>query len=311
MGFYPPERDGKRISVNAQDENGKLLGLPGTYYLRYNKGGKQYPTRVGSFVEVPSAKLQLERHLSKVAVAEENDLPIPVLSGSGHSCQLALEGYLAARESKGESASGIGERRHDITLFLRFSGKAALEDITRQDLIGWRDHLLRTKAKNKDTFLTSRTVYNMMMTVSTWLKKNPILSVTRLLEQDDWPGYDEGDPLPYTEAEISKMLAIATPEESFIVRFGIGTGSRDGEAKHLEKSDIDFKRGIWFVRPKTVTTKGKRGMRTDKWSPKTKAGTRPIRTIRLRSLIGVARDFPPKFICLSSVNKAGFCQPIG
>jgi integrase len=116
----------------------------------------------------------------------------------------------------------------------------------------------------------------MMMTVCTWLKKNPLHSVSGLLEQDDWPDYEESDPLPYSEDDIAKMLAVATPEESFIVRFGIGTGSRDAEARFLEKSDIDFKRGTWWVHAKTVTVRGKRGMRTDKWSPKTTAGTRYI-----------------------------------
>ncbi|HWF38856.1 MAG TPA: hypothetical protein VG322_10080, partial [Candidatus Acidoferrales bacterium] len=101
---------GKRAYVSAQDDKGKLLQLPGTYCLRYNQHGKSQWQRVGSFIEVPSAKLALERHLARLTAALEHDLPLPTLSGrSGHSCQMALDAYLAARVSKGESSSGIGE----------------------------------------------------------------------------------------------------------------------------------------------------------------------------------------------------------
>ncbi len=117
----------------------------------------------------------------------------------------------------------------------------------------------------------------MMMTVSTFLKKNPSLSVTRLLEEDDWPKYEEGDPAPYTEEEIAKFLSKATAEESLIIRFFLGTGCRNGEVMHAEKSDVDFKRGTVWIHPKTLTVKGKRGMRTLRWKPKTQpAGTRHI-----------------------------------
>jgi hypothetical protein len=133
---------GKRAYVSAQDDKGKLLQLPGTCYLPYSQHGKSQWQRIGSFIEVPSAKLALERHLTRLTAALEHDLPLPTPSGgSGHSCQMALDAYLAARESRGEPSGGIGERRHDITLFLRFSGKAALEEITRHDYYNFIAHI--------------------------------------------------------------------------------------------------------------------------------------------------------------------------
>ncbi len=70
--------EGKRTYTLAEDEKGKLLQLPGTYYLRYDQHGKQTWQRVGDFTSAPAAKLNLERHLKRVAAAVENDLPVPV-----------------------------------------------------------------------------------------------------------------------------------------------------------------------------------------------------------------------------------------
>jgi len=108
------------------------------------------------------------------------------------------------------------------------------------------------------------TVLNKLMSVVTFLKKNPEVSITRLLKAEDWPEKPETEPNPYTDEELRAMMEAATPDERLLIRFFLGTGMRDQEVAHTELSDI--KDTYIQVQPKP-----KYG-----WSPKTAAGTRQI-----------------------------------
>jgi hypothetical protein len=81
----------------AEDAKGKLLQLPGTYYLRHNKHGKPIWQKVGAMVAVPAAKLNLERHLKRVTAALDNDLPASQNPEVRLSITAALDAYLEDR----------------------------------------------------------------------------------------------------------------------------------------------------------------------------------------------------------------------
>ncbi len=57
--------EGRRAYVCAQDDKGKLLQLPGTYYLRYNQHGKSQWQRVGSFIERASHRAAARQYHRK------------------------------------------------------------------------------------------------------------------------------------------------------------------------------------------------------------------------------------------------------
>jgi len=132
-----------------------------------------------------------------------------------------------------------------------------VEQINRTDLITYRNHLL-------DAGKASVTALNKMMIVSTWLKKNTVVSITGLLKAEDWPDKPDTEPNPYTDAEQSAMMSITTANEHLLLRFFLGTGMREQEVAHAEIEDI--KDNYIMVRAKPQYG----------WSPKTDAGTRKI-----------------------------------
>ena len=105
---------------------------------------------------------------------------------------------------------------------------------------------------------------NKLMSVSTWLKKNPVVSITGLLKAEDWPKKPDTEPRPYTDEELKAMMEAASPDDRLLLRFFLGTGMREQEVAHAELSDI--KDSYIQVQPKPQYG----------WSPKTDAGTRKI-----------------------------------
>jgi integrase len=104
------------------------------------------------------------------------------------------------------------------------------------------------------------------MAVCTFLKKNPVLSITGLLKAEDWPDDPETEPNPYLHKEIKRMLVFADQREDLLVRFFHGAGMREQEVAHAELSDINFAKKFIQVQVKPKWN----------WKPKTKAGTRKV-----------------------------------
>jgi integrase len=115
-----------------------------------------------------------------------------------------------------------------------------MDELVSADMLGFRDYL-----RSED--YAERTVYNFLMTVTTFLKKNGIYRIVGLLEAEDWPEIPRTDPEPYIEEEVRALQAVATEYQRLVIRFFVGTGCREQEVAHVEWLDINWvRKTVWI-----------------------------------------------------------------
>jgi integrase len=236
--------------------NGKT-DPPGGYYLRHCQGSSPKYIKVGNFYdEAEMAQMRLERKLKAQSlgftVHEEN-----ADSKKFHRIPDIIVAYLSDLRLNRRPEKSIRSRKTELEEFAKFSGKVYVEEINRADLIEYRNHIL-------DAGKAQVTVLNKLMSITTWLKKNTVVSIVGLLKAEDWPKKPDTEPHPYSEKEQSAMMAAASDNERLLLRFFLGTGMREQEIAHAEVSDI--KDSYIQVQAKPQYN----------WSPKTDAGTRKI-----------------------------------
>jgi integrase/recombinase XerD len=246
--------EGKRGWVKA---NGKT-DPPGPLYLRHCQGRKPRYEKAGAiFDEAEASKFRLERKLK----AESQGFLVPeetVDPKKSHRIPEVITAYLADLRLNRRPEKSIKSKKFELEQFARFCGKTYVEEIRRADLIAYRNHLL-------DAGKAPVTAINKLMSITTWLKKNTVVSITGLLKAEDWPKKPDTEPRPYSDGDLRAMMdATASHEERLLLRFFLGTGMREQEVAHAELSDIKDS----YIQ---VQAKPQWG-----WSPKTDAGTRKI-----------------------------------
>jgi integrase len=254
---YVREKGGKRTFYSAPSGP----DLTASYWLRYERAGKQAWQCVGHYDLVAKAKLVLERRLSAAAqgfILPEDKVPEKP-SPSRVTIQAAVDAYLASLRTKKRPPKTISDKERDIGYFTAFCKKQFIDEIVAGDLLDFREH-------QRAEEYAERTVYNHLMTVATFLKKNGMYKLTGLLDAEDWPELADTDPDPYTEEEVRSLLSVANEFQRLVIRFFIGTGCREQEVAHVEWTDIDWVRKIVWIRAKPQHG----------WKPKTAAGTRKI-----------------------------------
>jgi integrase len=242
------------------EANGKT-DPQGTYYLRFYAGSQMKYERVeGDFHEAELALLRKERKL--LAHSQGFVLPDerkPEDAAKLHRIPDVITAYLADLRENRRPEKSIRSKKTELEEFAKFCGKSYVEEITRKDLIAYRNsHLEAAKAEV--------TVLNKLMSICTWLKKNTVVPVVGLLRAEDWPEKRDTEPRPYTESELNKLFGAAHPDEHLLLRFFLATGMREQEVAHAEFEDINYEKKFVQVQPKPVWG----------WSPKTEAGTRKI-----------------------------------
>jgi integrase len=139
-----------------------------------------------------------------------------------------------------------------------------VREVTGADLVGYFA-MMRTQA-NLDPKATdyierlrqrNTTVKNHYSRLRTFFKKHKI-NITDMLEPDQIPRSRDRIPEAYTAEQISKMWAVATPEEKIRLQFFCVSGFRKKEVAHLRWTDFDMNTGL-------VTVQAKEG-----WEPKDK-----------------------------------------
>ena len=241
------------------DANGKT-DPAGTYYIRYYLGSKMKQDRVeGDYHEAELALIRTERklkaHSQGFVVPEESK---PENAEKSHRIPDVITAYLTDLRENRRPEKSIKSKKSELELFAKFCDKTTVEQITRKDLIAYKNSLL-------DAGKAPVTALNKLMTICTWLKKNTVVSITGLLRAEDWPEKRDTEPNPYTDGELTKMFA-AAGQHHLLLRFFLATGCREQEVAHAEFSDINY--GKKFIQ---VQAKPEYG-----WSPKTEAGTRKI-----------------------------------
>lgn len=254
---YVRERGGKRNFHPAP----RNPDLGACYWLRYEKNGKQTWQRVGHYDSVAREKLLLERRLSAQAQGFilPEDQAAEKASGSLITIRAAVDAYLASLRIKNRPKKTIRGKTYELGLFTGSCKKCYMHELASADMLGFRDYL-----RSED--YAERTVYNYLMTTTTFLKKNGLYRIVGLLEAEDWPEVPPTEPEPYTEEEVRALLAVATEYVRLVIRFFVGTGCREQEVAHVEWTDIN-----WVTKTVWIHAKPQYG-----WKPKTAAGTRKI-----------------------------------
>ena len=116
-------------------------------------------------------------------------IPEEVPDPKAHRIADVIAAYLLDLSDSRRPAGSIKSKKTELQAFAKFCGKVYVEEIKRTDLIAYRNHLL-------DAGQAPVTALNKLMSVSTWLKKNPVLSVTGLLKAEDWPKKPDTEPRP-------------------------------------------------------------------------------------------------------------------
>jgi len=253
--------EGKRGWIRAtgkKDPKGPL-------YLRYCSGSKPRYTKAGnSFDEAEAAKIRLERKLKAQSQGFVIPEEVPTNAKELHRCKNVVDAYLkhlrntTKRNGRRYSESSIKARQSDLDAFLKFSGRVYVEQITRADIVRYKDALF-AEVRASDTVL------NKLMTITVWLKHNQVVPITGLLKSTDWPIQKKTYANPYRKGEIDAMMKVAG-EHKLLLRFFLGTGMRKSEIAHAEKSDLNPESCTISVRSKPHWN----------WETKTMASVREI-----------------------------------
>ncbi len=245
--------DGRRNWIAATGKDCR----PGPLYLRYSVGASPRYVKAGdTFEEAELAQLKLSRKLKAAAIGAV--IPEDETASKSHRITDVIAAYIAGLRENRRPEKSIKAKQAELERFAAWARNILfIEEINRGTLIAYRNYLL-------DEGLADVTVLNNLMSVSTWLKKNPVLPVTGLLKAEDWPDKPDTDPNLYSETDLEKMMNVAGPSERLLLRFFLGTGMREQEVAHAEISDIEG--SFICVKPKPLWG----------WKPKTKAGVRSI-----------------------------------
>jgi len=257
------KENGKRKWVVVDQDQGQQ-----SYYIRWCEGSRPRYSHIGdSFIAAKNAKLNMEAIRRNGLFDKGNQEPEPEPNPNGHSCENCLVSYLAwmrspstrKRNGRPYIESSIRARESEIRAFLRFSACQTVEEISREILIRYRDHLWSMDC-------ASDTVIKKMVFLTAWLRRNQVVRITGLLQEEDIPTKKKTVANPFHRDEIDAMMSVAGPKK-LTLRVLRATGLRKKEFCHLEKSDLNPIRGTIKIQPKKKFN----------WIPKTPDSEREIK----------------------------------
>lgn len=270
-----------RVSVYRRDSKGKYHfcdprgnhSRDTTFVLRYEaeKGHRVWETLPVGTDYTTARRKALERELALTGTPTLSKAPAKPTPTPGFTrIKDAIDGYLDALWAESNlTPKTIRGKKFELYRWIGWTTKQHIEELGREDMIAFRDRLLAEG-------FADRTVESNMMTVTTMLKHNPLRTVTGLLKPQDWVEIPDSEPIPYTVEEVKALQEVATEDERLLIRFFVGTGMRDMEVAHLERSDINWAEKTVRVHAKKceecADCVGMGGV----WKPKTLAGTRTI-----------------------------------
>ena len=213
----------------------------GKYYIEWYEEGRRrksvgtIPSNVLTAAQRKRAELDAKD--AGLALAETESAPTNRLL----VCD-AVERYLRdVKMNKAEST--FTHYSHTLTLFKQSLTKATVDAIDRDDMMDFQAFLYKQG-------LSARTVKHKTVIVKSFLNT---VGVRGLMNKGDWPRYTEEDPEIYTPEELKKFFAACTPDEFLLFSFFLHSGFRDGEVRHAEWPDLDFRDGAVKVTRKEAT----------------------------------------------------------
>lgn len=266
-GYVKPVWEGSRLKpliglINGREE----YRADGIYYLRYTDNGKTRMENARSdHVEVMTfrdrrlAILELQTKAKAEGLALVNPDAQPEVQGRV-TIQAAITAYIERLRRNKKYEPTVKAKQSELAEFARFCRRRFMDQLTHDDMIDYREHLKGKK-------LQDQTVFNKLICIVTWQRRNPLFSITGLLDfPDDYPEQKPTVPEPFTAKEIALLKQCATPQERLILNMFLATSCRDQEIAHLEYTDLNFANNTVRIQKKDFL----------RWKPKSRAGTRNL-----------------------------------
>lgn len=240
--------------------------------------------RKGLAPKVPRAELLralAEVHLDALAVAEGRDEgrirtpepTSPLLTqpepGNDDAPPVPLKKlfreYLASRQALGKHKDGARQWENAVVDLAKFVGHSDTRQITKRNLLDWRDHLLKS---GKSAKTVANGYLAALRAVFRWAYENDRLPTNEAeTVRQEVPKVQRSRERGYTTAEAVKVLKAATSyappvtdnpanRESAAITaakrwlpvLGAFTGARPAELAQLRKQDVREEDGRWIIR---------------------------------------------------------------
>ncbi len=226
-----------------------------TFYLRYRlKSGRRVCQPAGGHVlEADNQRKVLEARLvdGGVIPVAPDPAPPPVVQALDRKTIKTEAAEYIERTRKSKKPTTYKGYKDAVELFLSICKKVHLDELTRDDMIAFKE-ALKSKYASQTVFSTFMKVLTFLndcqiekrVQQHTWIqrKDRPVNVAKRNAKNKKYP--------VYTEDEFAAMLSVAEPTEYALLYFLAGSGLRIGEAAVAQWYDIDWDAKTVTVREK-------------------------------------------------------------
>jgi integrase/recombinase XerD len=234
--------DGKWRYSRIEQGRGKRTGqLQPPFYVRPFRDGKQSWHALGA--QSFEAALEEAESVDAGLVAKSHGLTVAELEANPNRVTLidAVEEFLKNAEASKKSKTLNGYQLN-LNQFRESCPQIKfLDQVDIKTLRAFRDWL---KAKGYDP----RTQHNRLLTILSLLKDHKISTGFSL--KQDLPTYEENPPVPFTDEDLKKLLAVMDAEDQLRYKFFLGTAAREQEVQYATWQDINFEKMEFHVRAK-------------------------------------------------------------
>jgi integrase/recombinase XerD len=257
-----------KIKPDVVLKGGTEVNMPGgNFYLNWYPKGQANAVRqsVGADPTAAlNAKRKIENELHILALGGKPAEPVTEPESRGQDLRETIAAYLKETGLL-KHVDTYNSYRVNLDYFLEFTSKTTVESIDRDEMLGFQVWLRDEKE------MSPHTVYNKFLSVIVFLKwagyKVPKLS------KNDWPKFDEEEPVKFTPEELARFFAACEPDEWLKFQFYLQTGFRMGEVMHFMWRDIvTHPTPAVKVAPKPEY----------KWKPKASGGQSKGRTVPIQ-----------------------------
>ncbi|MGA7575382.1 MAG: tyrosine-type recombinase/integrase [Terriglobales bacterium] len=204
------------------------------YIIKWYEGKRQRTRKCKN-----AADAQNEAEIQR-SVLNARSLGIAVTEPAGPSLLLSAAIYAYLEDYRlTHRPNSYCKTKQTLEEFLGYAKRTNLGDVTRIDVLKYREWLLKNKR-------SPRTACDKFLTVHSFLKSKGI----RLVSGRDAPKYVEEMPEVYTQEELDAFFKACDSTESLIFSVFLKVGLRERELIHLEWSDLNFKESTLRVSAK-------------------------------------------------------------
>ena len=269
-GSLKTNKNGKH-NPGVMTYNGVDYAVPADslYQIRHYKGAKTVFTRAGNNFEEASAllaKYQASRDLESAQKAL--DIYLPPQPDAPKTLAEQIEEHIALKKSEvlDRSQATIDLTETTLTAFMAHCGRKFAADVTQADLLAFCNHLKvvgyakkvwKTQSDGKRIQVdgtrkgySDKSIGMRYICIRGFLKSCGV-DVVRRFADIHQPLAKKAkttvDTQPYTDEQISRLLAACDEYHAAVFRFLLGTGVREREAAHLLWQNVNFENNTILI----------------------------------------------------------------